>query len=599
MPSPSRCHVLPLVLLLPLLALIALPAQADDAGTHLATLAQDLPAALSASQPVLLGRKRKGQQAITAVAKRGMVTRIGHGTTNSVIMRMQDANGGIGMRFVHLTFNRNVGGPRAEYAWHQGAFRTWLTQQKEANADPLQKTQAVDEVAAALLPLVLAWEAVPDDLAVPNVSGGEAWPMHCLAQLTQALRGKDIDATKRWALELRGATFALADLHRWTELLLANPLRALDFQVHAEGCFNDVDPVYGGNYNKHSHIGRLPVGEITLYGGDNYLEVERQAEGLFWTPDAWKQADAAPVLEHHAIAFLPPTERGLFLRINEAIAGKTRDLWNEAPGTPYERSFLANMLWRAQAAEFSDGLLHAVQAYEKQHGRNPDLAGLMDVLPYRAGAFFAGMEWGDRYDPDILKASANINRPGEQGMQQAYAEASKGYSDYTGMVLTIRAARETGRADCIRITDIMAALFRNAGQPGFRSVRMSRGVIMTGGRPNPMSGRGHTIAGITSGSLTGGREPLLTYDGLIKGGARTVYPAGYLDDQTYTTEIYGRGIDSYVWMAGVIGAGENKGRFMTAVVPYLPDGQEETDTTVGGAGGGRSGGGGRGTQRRR
>lgn len=587
MPAASICRPFPLVtaLLLAFLALPIHPAHAeDDPAATLATLAEGIPNALAASQPVLLGkRSNRNQSAVQTIAKRGMVTKINHGTTNDCIIQMTDANGGIGLRFTHLALGRKAGSPKAEFNWQQTTFRPWLEEQKKENAAPLAQTQAMEDAAATLLPLVLAWDAVPDDLAVPAAPGGDAWPAHCLAQLLAALQAKDIDAAKRWSLELRGATFALADLHRWTDLLVGNLLRALEFQAHAKECFDEVDPMYGGKYNSMIHVGRLPAGEITLYGGYNYLEVERQAERLFWVSKAWKEVDGTPILTHHAAAFLPPTERGLFLKVAAALSGKTHALWNEAAATPFERSFLANMLWRAESAEFGDAMTQVVLAYEQHHGRRPDLAGLLDVLPYRAGAFFAGLEWGDRYDPEILKASSAVTRPGEQGMKQAHAEASKAYSDYTGLVLTIRQARETKKADCIRITDVMAALYRNAGQPGFRSVRMSRG-----GGLGRISGMGHTIAGTSNGSLTG-RDPVVTLDGLIGDGGRRVYPTGYLDDQTFTTEVYGRGIDSYVWMAGVVGKGSNKGRYMTAAVPYLPDAQEESDTTLRGASGGRRG----------
>jgi len=74
------------------------------------------------------------------------------------------------------------------------------------------------------------------DLASCPVTSA-AWPAECLRRLAVASTSDDTSTTRIWAEELTTATFGLADLHRWLDVLLNSHLTSLDFQARCREAF--------------------------------------------------------------------------------------------------------------------------------------------------------------------------------------------------------------------------------------------------------------------------------------------------------------------------------------------------------------------------
>jgi hypothetical protein len=512
-------------------------------------LAGSLPEVLAESRKLLLGsRVLDGRSCIRTVAKKGMITRLHDGDTNSCVIRLTDANGGAGLTYTDITLNREVSGPAADFKWQQETFRPWLQDRYTSNAPISKRLEELTLTARALRKEV-------ESGAIPNVdvgSEGGSWHMRCLQNLMSA---ETAEQRRRWATELETAIFGLADLHRWYGLLLHNADQALAFQALTESLFLEMDPHYGGKYNPRIHIGRFPAGNLSLYGGDNFLEVERQAEGQFEPPPEWETVGGEGVQ-------VSPPVRKLFLRILSALEGTaTASVWKEAAGRPYEHSFLINQLWRAQTAEFDKELEAQVLRYARRAGDQATVEGLMDVLPYRAGALFAGLEWGDRYSESLL-STEDAPVSAEEVLKEAHDRVNGAYQKYVSLILTLRQAMESGKMDCIRATDALGAWCRNRAQPGFRVLRMSRGL-----RAGKTSGIGHTVAGMVI-KEDDGTEKILSMDGLIKGGGRKLYPEGFDGGGTYSVDVYVRGLDGYLWVEGTIFEGPNRGQRRETELPF-------------------------------
>ena len=91
------------------------------------------------------------------------------------------------------------------------------------------------------------------------------------------------------------------------------------------------------------------------------------------------------------------------------------------------------------------------------------------------GHSFAGLEWGDRYQPELVQAADEI-KPDETDLQ-ALMDACRWTNHFYrspatySPILTLRAALEQKKLDCVRSTDMIGAIFRNAGRTRFGHVR--------------------------------------------------------------------------------------------------------------------------------
>ena len=186
---------------------------------------------------------------------------------------------------------------------------------------------------------------------------------------------------------------------------------------------------------------------------------------------------------------------------------------------------------------------------------------LLDVLSYRGGGFFSGLEWGDRYRPELLAAAEKQRGDDRKVLRAAQTFTFRSYdpSRYRGGTLTLRSALETGSFDCIRGTDMIGAIFRNAGRTGFVELRECRG--------QPAS---HTTAGQVESWSPG--AAVFAVDGLLppnETGRR--YPDSWFRaKREYCVELYARGLDTSLWAGAYMIAGPSAGLRVDAALPYLP-----------------------------
>lgn len=552
-----------------LVSFLGIPAQSTlvqggdppaDAATLWKELVETIDPLLAKSRPILLGTRSPNPSCIRPVLA-GEVQDVG-----PKIARMGNPEGGPGTAYVALTMRRSVSTPMEDFQWHQTTLKEWLETKRNDNKPLLEGTSALAEKARRLAE-GLASELPKDGLVASASVGGETWPGMCLRQLAEAIQKGDENQARHWGQELAAAMAGWADLHRWLDLLLQNHLSVLAFQSACQGVFEACEKIYEGKYNPKIHIGRFPGGNETLYGADNYLEVERQAEILFAPPESYRQT---PPPSHPSAYAIPPDLREVFLDWRNRLPASHQALLEKAARMPFERSFLVNILFRAQQGKYAESVGEILKRFGAQSARKEaTVEDLMDILPYR-GAFFAGMEWPDRYDPRLLKMSESIPGDCEKSLKEAHRLTSTYYGgqhNYVGLILTLRESLDTHKMDCIRATDFIAALYRNAATPGFRKVRQFRG------------GSGHTIA--AAKIPKGKKSEILLADGLVQGTPNLHWPdAFFRAEDTYAVMLYGRGLDSYLFLQGYFIHGPSAGELWSVAVPYIAGQEKETREKV-------------------
>src|SRR5205814_923905 len=142
-----------------------------------------------------------------------------------------------------------------------------------------------------------------------------------------------------------------------------------------------------------------------------------------------------------------------------------------AAQTPYEHSYLLNILCRAQQGEMLEALGTVLDRLDIA-SPNAELAYLMGALMYR-GHSFAGLEWPDRFQRPLMDAAAGLKGTD----REAFVEAGRrtrdfyqGPSNY-GVSLTLRDALERRKLDCVRATDMLESVYANSGRGGRGHVR--------------------------------------------------------------------------------------------------------------------------------
>lgn len=465
------------------------------------------------------------------------------------IRRPADPQGGIGTLYVDLTLNRSVSGPQEDFRWHQDVLRPWLEKRFEDN----KRAEETLLTMRNAMKDVLQHPADPQEAASLTAPTGKGWFPYLAGQILKAKKSGKKDQQILWSLEWGAAMDAQRDLHRWTELLLGNQLFALSLQAQTAPLFRQVDAMYREKlpYKANSHIGRFPAGEMTLYNADNYLELERRAEAVFQMPADWPKLAKS----HPQARTLPPNLRADFARILSGLDGANQECLASAIHTPYELSFLAAALHKAAAGDRVDMLLTVLRRYATLHPE-PRLQDMMEVIHDRAGGWFCGLEWGDRYQAPLMQVPDDWPSDPMDAIWRAHAWVRKQTRDTEGFVFTLREALETGALDCIRTTDAMGALYRNSGHPGFHMIRLSRG------------GSGHTIA-----ALRDKNGDVHYLDGQVGNGAPGRWPEGFRKPlkphPAYAVELFGRGLDSWVFLEGYLVFGPARGNHVSAPVPYL------------------------------
>jgi hypothetical protein len=489
-----------------------------------------------------------------------------------------DRAGGPGTKLAFLYFGPQRGKtPKPDYVWHQTVFKpaleALLAKNQEAAPDAMRFAEQAEQLAAA----IRSWNEWPKNFPVMGLALQSHWAGWCAKGLDDAISRKDLAAAKRWADELAAAAFAVADLHRWTGFLLKNHLAALAFQAQCQELFDTSDDGYPDGYNPNRNITAFPAGRLGTGGMCNYIEVERQAEWLFRVPREYfaLKVDGTPVVKDDglpdvpAALWMPPRLRATYVALRGFLSPGNQAVLDAAAHSPYDRSYLANMLYRIWQADLVPQAGLVLQRFDKAR---PDAtkAALMGVIFYRGGDPGGGAEWGDRYLPQLMNASANFSGSNTEVLlaAQRFTRALFGGWQNYDTVVTLREALTTRKMDCIRATDMIGSLFRDSGHTGFYFVRWCAGVA------------GHSLAAATV--TEGAQRKIYIVDGLedpenladewpnayFHGHA---WPHGYIGTKAdiYAAELYVRGIDSYVWVEGYAIRGSNAGNLTRTAIPYL------------------------------
>jgi hypothetical protein len=547
----------------------------DDELVQLASLTERC---LRQSRPVLLGsRDPQGPSCVSIV-------RTGEIRDNKPPPNVGDLNGGPGTTMVALyCFNRQGStSPLRDFEWHQTRLRTYLENLSAANqpAELLAHQWAVRTREFA--ETIEAWMEVPPSMSSPSPQrtiAADTWPGYCLASLNRALAAKDLPAAKRWAHELAAAALSLDDLHHWLELLADNHLRALDFQRDCRTLFENAEAQVT-TYDPNATISMFPAGILSLNGWGNYYEVERQAEGLFAAPP---DLSTQPALSQNITAasiWIPPSLRASFVKLEESLAGTSKTSWEDSARAPYEHSYLVGMLYRASRIGALDDVATVLKKFDAAHP-SATMGELLGVLMYR-GHSFAGLEWADRFQPELLKAAEEIpaSLSDADALLAAADWTNKFYHGPTaayGMTFTLRDALEQKKLDCVRATDMIGAIFRNSGRPRFGHVRWCAET------------NAHSVAAYLGRDHDKPRTLLV--DGLQASPQPETWPDAYFHGHAwppgltptpvpYAVELYVRGLDSYLWAEGYIVRGPNAGYLTTARIPYSTHRLEQSTKKV-------------------
>jgi hypothetical protein len=532
-------------------------------------LASNINVAMISSRRVLLGTRDPNGPSCVWMRWEG-----------DTALMMGDIAGGPGTQIVSLYFGPTRGKtPRPDYVWHQTVFKPFLEAFLARNQGVSPAAVLLAEQAQELASGIQPWTTLPKELPALGLAQQTHWAGRCAKGLDDAIAQGNLAACKRWADELAAATFAVADLHRWLDFLLKDHLTALSFQAQCEALFKTADDGYPAGYNPNRHVTAFPAGRLGTGGVHNYMEVERQAEWVFRVPrenftpakDGTPEVKTDGLAEAPAAVWVPPRLRATFVSLRKNLSPANQALWDDAAHSPFDRSYLANMLFRIMQAELAPQVGLVLQRYDKSHpqGTKP---GLMGVVFYRAGDASGAADWGDRYEPRLMKIASDLAGPNSQVLiaAQRFTRAFFGGWENYDSVVTLREAIETRKMDCVRATDMIGALYRDSGHSGFYTVRWCAGVA------------GHSLA--AAEFTQKGERQIYIVDGLetnedlsdqwpsayFRG---TAWPAGYTGPKAdiYAVELHGRGLDSYVWLEGYVIRGPNAGNLTRAPIPYLPD----------------------------
>lgn len=481
--------------------------------------------------------------------------------------------------------------PLKDFQWYQTTLRTAAARMKDENRRLYPKALRLAEETARLARALADATAWPADLRPVDVPEGSDRLRRWVGHLNQAVTARRLPEARRASAELASAALALADLHRWLDLIASNFLDQLAFQAscrHVYAAYNDAFP---GGYRADMHLCGFPGGRAWIAYAHNLVPVEHEAEWLFWPPADAEAADDAEDAEADdaedadaedadadagdavaAAVWMPPALRPTFLRLREGLGPDARRAWDHAARAPFHHSYLANTLFHVAA---NDGAAPVAQVLARYEAAAEEISaeGMMDVLFHRAGDPDGGEVWDDRFHPHLMAAAATMAGTNRQVLlgAQHFVRALFGGWEHYGKAITLRVALEENHFDCIGATDMIGALYRNAGRTGFYNIHLAAG------------GGSHTLA---AASVRDGQDlRIIAADGLdtahLSGFAwpeaffhdGTGWPAGYTGTPhtIRTAELYGRGLGSYLWLEGYVLRGIHAGHFAVSSVPYLPD----------------------------
>jgi hypothetical protein len=521
-------------------------------------LTTEIESALAESRRILLGDRNLPDPTCVTQTLDG----------NRVILQ-GSRSGGAGLRFTAFC-SESPESPLALYGWYQEKLRRFLDGERKANTSSLVKVEKLAITARELASDIRRGfnqsDLVPADVEIKST----AWPAQCLRELKRAAAAGDRTGVQTWADELAAATFGLADLHRWLDLVLSNHLTSLDFQSLCRTAF--VWAESNSRVIEASLEPYLPVAGLTVAWGQNYLEVERQAEGIF-KPDATSVATVVYLdLSGAASArWMPPELRAAFLTLRSFLSEAKQSVWDDSASAPFMRSYLVNVLFRGASAGSLDHMGPLLQRLDHSH-QVLTVEELMDALFYRSGLYSSGFLWDDCYDYRILKAADMISGGHDVVAQRAHELTNRllnGWENYAGGVMTIKQSLDIGKLDCVRGTDIIGALYRNSGHGEYFLVRLTCGTD------------GHSVGAVPI--ERNGKRRLLIVDCLSPFSPSLEWPSAYFNDLAwpddypgyrgplFSAELYVRGLDGYMFAEGYVVRGPHAGQLVRSSLPYLPN----------------------------
>jgi len=490
--------------------------------------------------------------------------------------------GGVGTRtcdFVAGAADKR-GSPRDDYYWQQRDLTAYCQHLIQENHETYARALRLADQAERLSVGLAEATAWPAGLKPVGLAAGRTFLASNAWRLDGAIAEGDLEQARAWAREFHATAAALADLHRWTDLILRNEMSALAFQKQCRHIYLASDRTYQmEKMAAGDGASCFPGAQTLVCAAYNLMEVEHQAEWLFAeAPEAWRSpADDGGRPAQHALpkvaaaVRMPPHLRDVFADLRGYLSAPNQRLWDEAATAPYHHTYLANILHRYQAA----GVLQEVGEVLQQFDRvqtEPTVDVLMDVLFYRAGSPMGSRTVTDRFDPRLMKAARTLAGTREQvllGAQHFTRALFGSWENYGGTSNSLVEALDAGKLDCIDTSNMIGALYRNAGRGGFYAVRWCAGVA------------GHSLAGALI--QRDGQSAIGIVDGLgqpqtsaelwphaYAGGH--AWPKGYVGIRgpVYAVEMHTRGLDSYVWCQGYIVRGEHARTLVRSTIPYLP-----------------------------
>jgi hypothetical protein len=546
------------------------PAIAEGPVAELASLVQQ---SLRSSRPLLLGSRDPNGLSCVTISHTGDVEEV-------LPNNPGDLDGGPGTTMATLYYfdRQSIKSPMQDFNWHQTRLRKYLENNIDLNGPAEQVVHELTEKSAQFAEAANAWREIPTGVTSVGLSFNDDWLNYCATALDKAIAQRNLSGVKHWSAELAAAAFWLEDLLRWRGFLLKNHLAALDFQARCESLFLAAEQNHL-NYMPDGTLSQFPAGVLGLNGKSNYYEVERQAERIFSMPadrfleisdnEHWTQGSV----------WMPPASREVFLKLRTVLSEENQKTWDMAARAPFEHSYLVNMLFRARSADLVDDLATVLKKFDARN-HQARMGELLSVLMYR-GHSFAGLEWGDRFQPE-LKTAADEIKPTEtdlEALHDAWDWTNRFYlspAQY-GVTFTLRVALEQKKLDCVRATDMIAAIFRNSGRARLGHVRWCS---ETGGHSvaSYMDLQHDLVKPKLADGLTPPQEPETWPDCYFHGHE---WPPGLENNKPpYAMELYVRGIDSYIWAQGYIVRGPNAGELTSAAIPYSTHYKEESRQKV-------------------
>ncbi|MEA3368441.1 MAG: hypothetical protein U9R68_10055, partial [Planctomycetota bacterium] len=474
----------------------------------------------------------------------------------------------------------NRGSPRDDYQWQQRGLTAYcqhlIQENHETYARALRLAQQAERLSAGLAEAT-AW---PADLKPVGLTAGRTFLASNARRLDEAIAEGNLEQARAWAREFHATAAALADLHRWTDLILRNEMSALAFQKQCRALYLASDRTYDmEKMAAGDGAACFPGAQTLVCAAYNLTEVEHQAEWMFAeAPESWRSpADGVRRPARHALpevaaaVRMPPHLREAFADLRGYLSAPNQRLWDEAAADPYHHTYLANILHRYRAV----GVLEEVGEVLKQFDRvqaEPTANILMDVLFYRGGSPMGTRTADDRFDPRLMKAARTLAGTPEQvllGAQHFTRALFGSWENYGGTSDSLAGALDAGKLDCVDATNMIGALYRNAGRGGFYAVRWCAGVAGHSVSGALIQRDGQSVIGIVDG-LGQPQTAAELWPHAYAGGH--AWPKGYVGTRgpVYAVEVLTRGLDSYVWCQGFIVRGEHAGTLVRSTIPYLP-----------------------------